>query len=215
VKLSVPDLNVVDQFRLDVPVRQRRTNVWKDVVQRQGATVLLSSIVTNYTPNKPLDPETPHDSLRVFDLTQRKDLSTRINLAQFAWGGGIPSARPEQALVSVSRHLVAVRGKSDKEQITTIDLDTGRLLASFASEVIEDFVGLNDMQLTASGALLIGAVSQLPRSAGGLYVWEPRTGRLLQRLPRGPVSWIALSPDDRRLAAIVLSDLHVYRVNRP
>ena len=107
---------------------------------------------------------------------------------------------PIQGLLAIESGIAAVRGWSKDQQVTTINLATGERLATFASIKDTAFQGLNDLRITSNGSLLIGAIAQLSKNAGGIYVWDARSGRLLQYVSNDPVSWIELSGDERSLA---------------
>jgi WD40 repeat protein len=85
--------------------------------------------------------------------------------------------------------------------VTTIDLDTGREVSRFPTLDLKRIRGRTDfprLALSPDGSTLAMAST----SSLGVDLWDPGSGSLRFSLPEenGAVSWLAWSPDSRRLA---------------
>lgn len=98
-------------------------------------------------------------------------------------------------------------------RIETYDTKTGKRMMAFAPTT-EHKIPLHDVVLSRKAGLVFGALSSSEPNAGAVAAWDPLSGKQLQVLQTGhQADWLWLSHDETRLAAIVLREIQIFRIN--
>jgi hypothetical protein len=211
-KYSVPSLSRLDEVEAETPIRGARTVRNLDYQGRTSTSNICLGIVRSYLPLGEAQPQKQISFLSAYDLTTKREFFQPINLDNTLWSGPPKFAAPQQVVTNPKLSVIALRGWTFENQILAIDANTGLALQSFASGSDPRFTGLSDIAVTAASGYVIGAVYKLPNPNGGLYVWDPRTGRIMQSLNDIPIASIALSAQGSSLAAKVLNKIRFYAV---
>jgi WD40 repeat protein len=231
LKLRLPDFVAEDRLMLDPPVSDEKTHSRNYSLARIDGKLTLSTItlsVTNVYESFGIIKQRPFAT--GFDLDAKAQWFPRFELIDDNRSGYFRT--PQELFLFPDRNFALVRmfpGTSERPGFPH-DKSFDRMFDGYdarAGKRIVTYGGYNDgrpesgaigaAQLIPHNELMIGQWSRVKPDSGGLIVFNPRDGTVVQRIRIGRTSsHLAVSPDGQRLAHITYrGEIRLYRIQRP
>lgn len=222
IKLSVPDLSLVDKFEVTGNISPTSATEGHEVRIQADPLVLHVRTSVYPSPMPPPGNPTPFDKyFRAIDLATKADIVSNWLFSES--DGPSNYAHPAPAYISPDLVTYFVSRVAEKTAIVAYEIPSRKKLVEFApaSEIatrdprrqpplgpwpLSNLIPLRDGRLIAA----IGSLNW----DGGLMIWNYHTGKLIQRLPApGALVDIAISQDASRIAVGRYNRIAIYSLD--
>ena len=231
LKLRLPDLVAEDRLMLNPPVADEKARSRSYSLARVGGKLTLSTITRSVT--------NVYESFGIikqrvfatgFDLETKEQWFPRFELTDDNRSGYFRT--PQELFLFPDPNFVLVRmfpniserpgfphDRSFDRLFEGYDARTGQRIVTYGgdNDGLPESGAIAAAQVLPNSALMIGQWSRAKPDSGGLVVFDPRTGSVVQRIRIGRTSpHLAVSPNGQRLAHITYrGEIRLYRIQAP
>lgn len=231
LKLRLPDFVAEDRLMLSPPVSDEKTHSRSYSLARVGGKLTLSTITRSVTNVYESFGIIKHRVFATgFDVDAKAQWFPRFELTDDNRSGYFRT--PQELFLFPDRNFVLVRmfpaiserpgfphDKSFNRLFEGYDAQTGKRIITYGGSngVQPESGAIGAAQVLPNSELMIGQWSRVNPDSGGLIVFNPRDGTVVQRIRIGRTSnHLAVSPDGQRLAHITYrGEIRLYRIQRP